>query len=83
MTQSVNMSDLQAHTLSGENNWRHSLVFGQSRPKQAVSERSMTLAQDKRPEANQLVGVSQYPLQRHIPVNIYVGRVSVGCCISF
>jgi len=34
------------------------------RPKHAVSEGLMTLAEDKRPEANLLIGFSQYALQR-------------------
>jgi len=35
------------------------------RPKHAVSEGSMTLAEDQRPEANLLIGLSQYALQCH------------------
>jgi len=35
------------------------------RPKHDVSEGSMTLAEDKRPEANLLIGLSQYALQPH------------------
>ena len=48
------------------------------RPKHAVSEGLMTLAEDKRPEANLLIGLRQYALQCHRCVIIYVGRVSVG-----
>ena len=35
------------------------------RPTHAVSEGLMTLTEDKRPEANLLIGLSQYALQRH------------------
>jgi len=35
------------------------------RPKHAVSEGLMTLGEDKRPEANLLIGLSQYALKRH------------------
>jgi len=39
------------------------------RHKHAVSEGSMTLAEDKRPEANQLIGLIWYALQRHSDVS--------------
>jgi len=48
--------DLQAHALSGDNSLRHSPVYGRLRPKHAVSEGLKTLAEDIRPEANQIVG---------------------------
>jgi len=57
--------DLQAYAQSGENNLRHSPVYGRSRPKHAVSERSMTLAEDKRLEANRLIELRLCALQRH------------------
>jgi hypothetical protein len=38
----------------------------------------MTLAEDKRPEANRLIGLKLYALQRHERVIIYASRVSVG-----
>jgi len=50
--------NLQAHALSGENNLRLSPVYGRSRPNHAVSEGLMTLADDKRPEATLLIGLS-------------------------
>jgi len=50
--------DLQANALSGGNNLRHFLVYGRSRPKHAVSEGKMTLAEDMRPEATLLIGLS-------------------------
>jgi hypothetical protein len=37
------------------------------KPKHAVSEGLMTLAEDKRPEANQLIEFRPYALQRHTP----------------
>ena len=76
--QYASMRDLQAHTLSGGNTLRHFPVYGRSRLKHAVSEGFMTLAENMRPEANLLIGVSQYALQRHERVIIYVGRVSVS-----
>jgi len=45
------------------------------RPKHALSEGLMTLAEYKRPEDNLLVGSSQYALQHHRRVIIHVGRV--------
>ena len=45
----------QAQALSGGNTLRRSPVYG---PKHAVSEGSMTLAEDKRPGANLLIGLS-------------------------
>jgi len=48
------------------------------RPKHPVSEGLMTLAEDKRPEANLVIGLSQYALQHHQRVIIYVGRVLVS-----
>ena len=38
----------------------------------------MTVAEGKRPEANLFIEVSQYALQYHVRVIIYVGGVSVG-----
>jgi len=49
---------LQAHALSGENTMRLSPVYGKLRPKHAVSKGSMTLAEDKKPEATLLIGLS-------------------------
>jgi len=42
------------------------------RPRHAVSEGSMTLAQHKRLEANLLMGLSQYALQHHTSQWYYV-----------
>ena len=53
------------HALSGENALGHSPVYGRSRPKHAVSEESLTLAEDKWPEANWLVELRLYALQHH------------------
>ena len=50
--------NLQAHALSGQNNLRLSPVYGRSRPKHALREGLMTLAEDKRPEATLLIGLS-------------------------
>jgi len=72
------MRDFHAHALSGENNLRHFLVYGRSRPKHAVSEVFMILAEVKRPEGNLLVDSRQYALPSHVRVIIYVGGVSVG-----
>jgi hypothetical protein len=44
----------------------------------AVSEGLLTLAEDKRPEANRLIELRSYALQRHRHVMIYASRVSVG-----
>jgi len=38
----------------------------------------MTLAEDKRPEANRLIELRPYALQRHERVIIYASGVSVG-----
>jgi len=51
----ASMWELQAHELSGGNSLRRSPVYG---PKHAVSEGFMTLAEDKRPEANRHIGLS-------------------------
>jgi len=48
------------------------------RPKHALSKGFMTSAEDERPEANLLIGSSQYALQSHKHVIICIGRVSVG-----
>jgi len=48
------------------------------RPKPAVSEGLMTLADHKRPEAYLLIRLSQYALQHHRRVIICLGRESVG-----
>jgi len=45
--QAASKRDLQAYTLSGGNTLRHTPAYGRSRPKHAVSEGSMTLAEDK------------------------------------
>jgi len=76
------MWDLHTHALRGENNLWHSPVYGRSGPKHGVSEGLITLAEDKRREANLLVGSSQYAVQRHEHVIIYIGRVSVGCQLN-
>ena len=55
--------DLQAHALSGEITLLHFRVYGRSKPIHAVSEGSMTLAADKRPEPNQLIRLRQNALQ--------------------
>jgi len=70
--------DLHAHVLSGENSLRHSPVYRRSRPKHAVSEGLLTLAEDTQPEATVLIGLSWYAVQRHAGVIIYIGRVTVG-----
>ena len=49
--------NLEAHMLSGENTLRLSPVYGWSRPKHAVSEGLMALAEDKRPEVTLLIGL--------------------------
>jgi hypothetical protein len=56
----------------------HSPVYGRSRPKHAVSEGLMTLAEDKRPEANRLIELRPHALHRHRRVIIYASGVSVG-----
>jgi len=58
LLQYVSTRDLQAHALGGANTLRHSLVYGRSRPKHAMSEGLMTLAEDKRSEATLLIGLS-------------------------
>jgi hypothetical protein len=50
--------NLQAHALSGENTLRLSSVYGSPKPKHAVSEGLLALAEDKRPEATLLIGLS-------------------------
>ena len=50
--------NLQAHVLSGENTLQLSPAYRRSRPKHAVSEGLMTLAEDQRPEATLLIGLS-------------------------
>ena len=57
------MRELQAPARSGENNMRHSPVYRWSRPKHVVSDGLMTLAEDKRPEANLRIELRQYALQ--------------------
>ena len=59
-----------AHALSGENSLRRSPDHERSRPKHAVSEELMTLAEDKKPEANLLIGLSQYASQCHTSLNL-------------
>ena len=59
------MRDMQAHGVLGENNLQHSPVYGRLRPKHVVSQGSMTLAKDMRPEANLLIEFRQYALQWH------------------
>jgi len=63
--QYVSKWDLQAYTLSGENKLQHSLVYGRSRPKHAVSEELMALGEDKRPKANWLIELRPHELQHH------------------
>ena len=63
--QYASMRDLQAHVQIGESTVRHSPFDGRSRPKHEVSEGLMTLAEDKRAEANLLIGLRQYALQCH------------------
>ena len=71
--------DLWTLSLSDEDSiWNAPRSMEVTKPKHAVSEGLMALAEDKRPEANLLVGLSQYALQHHRPVIIYVTRVSVG-----
>jgi len=53
-------------------------VIEQLKPKHAVSERSMTQADDKRSEVNFLICLSYYALLPEDGVMIYVGRVLVG-----
>jgi len=84
-THNATTRDLHAHSLSGEHILQHTLAYRRLRPKHVVSVRLMTLAEDKSPEANLLIGMSQYALQRHTRliirgshVIIYVGRVLVG-----
>jgi len=56
--QDASKRDLKAHVLSGGNTLRHSPVYGRLRPKHVVSEGVLTLADDKRPEATLLIGLS-------------------------
>jgi hypothetical protein len=51
--------------LSSEDHQRHSPVYGRSRPKDAVSEGLMMLAEDQRPEANRLIDLRLHALQHH------------------
>ena len=69
--QNASTRDPQAHALSGGNTLQHSPVYRRCRPKHAVSEGLTTLADDKRPEAYLLIGLSQYPLQGHIDLIIW------------
>ena len=54
--------DLQSHAQSGGDTWRHSLPYGRSRPKHALSEGLMALIEEKKSEANLLIELSQYSL---------------------
>ena len=65
LLQYASKSDLQAHVLSDENHLSHSGVYGRLRLKHPVSERSMTLAEGKRPEVNRLIELRPYALQCH------------------
>jgi len=51
ITQYSRKRDLQAHAHSDENTLWHSTVYRRLRPKHAVSEGLMSLAEDKKPEA--------------------------------
>jgi hypothetical protein len=57
--------DLKGHVPSSESTLRHSLVYGRSRLKHAVSEESMILTEDKRPEPNQLIELRPDASQRN------------------
>ena len=71
--------DLQAWSLSNRDSSCNTPRCTEvPRPKHAVSEGLMTLAVEKRPEANLLIWLSQYALQRHRHVVIYFGGVWVG-----
>jgi len=49
-----------------------------SRPKREVSEGLWALAEDMRPEATLLIGLSHYALQSYKSVIIYITGVSVS-----
>jgi len=70
ITQYASKRDRQPHGLSSENSLLHSPVYGWLRPKHAVSQGLMTLAEDIRPEANLLIELRQYALQRHTHIEI-------------
>jgi hypothetical protein len=57
--------DLEAHTLGSENTLQHYTIYWRFRSYHAVSEGSMTSADDKRPEANQLIELKPHALQCH------------------
>ena len=69
--QNASTRDLQGHALSDVNTFWHSPVYGRSRLTHAVSERLLTLAQVKRPEATGVIGLSYYALQRHTRITIH------------
>ena len=58
VTQETSTRDLHAHAFSGGHALWHSPVYGRLRPKHAVYEGLFTLAEEKRPEANLLIGLS-------------------------
>jgi hypothetical protein len=58
ITQYVINWDLQAHKLSSGNTLEYALVYRRSRPKHAVSERLLTLAEDMMPEATLIIVLS-------------------------
>jgi len=57
--------DLGAYALGGKNSTWQYLVYGRLRPKHAVSEGSMTLAEDMRPEANRNIDRKPFGLYCH------------------
>ena len=63
--QYTRMRDLQAHAHSVGNALRHSLGNARSRPKHAVSEGLMPLAEDKRSDTTLLISLSYYASQHH------------------
>ena len=77
--------DQKAYAVSGRNTLQHAPVYRRLRPKHAESEGLLALAEDERPEATLLMGVSWYASQRHTRsiirgwhIMIYVGGESVG-----
>ena len=69
--QIASMRDLEAYALGGGNMLPHCPVYWRSRPKRPVSEGITTLAEDRRPEANLFIGLSQNALQRNTHKRIW------------
>jgi len=63
--QAASKTNLQAHALNGGNTLPYSPVYRWSRPEHAVSAGLVTMAEDKRPKATLIIGLSEYASQRH------------------